>query len=210
MREALVNLFIHQDYADKKAAAQVDIAPGVVTFFNPGFSLVGRDELPVGVKSQSRNPLIARALRLIGFAELAASGLRNLNASGRPPIGSRHNSLPTKRRTALRWSLTGATQKSTSSLEFLTRTNSFKNEPNGKDAVQDSGRFGLSPMSKKRTKGPSTRPLFRDPSGQQHMFEKSLQEELEQEAARVSSVSAIAFLRTRHAGSIFSASLPRS
>ena len=31
-----------------------------------------------GGKSQCRNPLIARALRLIGFAELAGSGLRQL------------------------------------------------------------------------------------------------------------------------------------
>lgn len=78
MREALVNLFIHQDYTDKSAAAQIDIAPGVVTFFNPGFSLVERNNEAAGVKSQARNPLIARALRLLGFAELAASGLREL------------------------------------------------------------------------------------------------------------------------------------
>jgi predicted HTH transcriptional regulator len=78
IREALVNLFIHQDYSDKRASAQIDIAPGVVTFFNPGFSLVDRDKVSAGVKSQARNPLIARALRLLGFAELAASGLREL------------------------------------------------------------------------------------------------------------------------------------
>jgi len=74
----------------KMAAAQIDIAPGVVTFFNPGFSLVDRTGLPTGMKSQSRNPLIARALRLIGFAELAASGLRELQrvwqtANRQPP-----------------------------------------------------------------------------------------------------------------------------
>ena len=34
----------------------------------------------------------------------------------------------------------------------------------------------------KKTKGSSARHLFRDPSGQKHMYEKSLQEELEQEA----------------------------
>jgi hypothetical protein len=78
MREAIVNLFIHQDYTDKRASAQIDIAPGVVTFFNPGFSLVKRDNVSAGVKSQARNPLIARAIRLLGFAELAASGLREL------------------------------------------------------------------------------------------------------------------------------------
>lgn len=78
MREALINLFIHQDYTDRRAAAQIDIAPGVVTFSNPGFSLVERDKVAAGIKSQARNPLIARAIRLLGFAELAASGLREL------------------------------------------------------------------------------------------------------------------------------------
>jgi hypothetical protein len=91
IREALVNLFIHQDYTDKTACAQIDISPRVVTFFNPGFSLVDRDKVPAGVKSQARNPLIARALRLLGFAELAASGLRELQrvwqkADRRPPL----------------------------------------------------------------------------------------------------------------------------
>jgi predicted HTH transcriptional regulator len=78
MREAMINLFIHQDYTDKRAPAQIDIAPRVVTFFNLGFSLVEGDKVASGVKSYPRNPLIARALRLIGFAELAASGLREL------------------------------------------------------------------------------------------------------------------------------------
>jgi predicted HTH transcriptional regulator len=78
MREAMINLFIHQDYNDKRAPAQIDIAPGVVTFFNLGFSFVEGDKVSSGVKSYPRNPLIARALRLIGFAELAASGLREL------------------------------------------------------------------------------------------------------------------------------------
>ena len=90
IREALVNLFIHQDYTDKKAAAQIDIAPGVMSFFNPGYSLVERNTVSAGLKSQSRNPLIARAIRLLGFAELAASGLRELKqvwakANRQPP-----------------------------------------------------------------------------------------------------------------------------
>ena len=38
--------------------------------------------------------------------------------------------------------------------------------------------------SMKKTKGSSARQLFRDPSGQGHMFEKSLQEELEEEATQ--------------------------
>jgi hypothetical protein len=91
MREALVNQFIHQDYADKSAAAQVELTPGHASFFNTGHSLVTSEHLTKGGKSQARNPLIARALRLIGYAELAGSGILALQyewrkAKRRPPI----------------------------------------------------------------------------------------------------------------------------
>src|SRR5262249_15046873 len=89
-REAMVNLFIHQDYGDPSAAAQVELRAERATFFNTGFSLVAPERLVEGGKSQARNPLIARALRLIGFAELAGSGIRALQtawreAQRRPP-----------------------------------------------------------------------------------------------------------------------------
>ena len=91
MREALVNLFIHQDYSDQRAVAQIEIRPERATFFNAGKSLVSTAALAEGGKSQSRNPLISRALRLIGFAELAGSGLRAIyhawaGAKRRPPV----------------------------------------------------------------------------------------------------------------------------
>ncbi len=91
MREALVNLFIHQDYSDQRAVAQIEIRPERATFFNAGKSLVGTTALAEGGKSQSRNPLISRALRLIGFADLAGSGLRAIyhawaGAKRRPPV----------------------------------------------------------------------------------------------------------------------------
>ncbi len=90
MREALVNLFIHQDYTDKRTVGQVEITKHRAVFYNAGRSLVGQNSLIEGGKSQSRNPLISRALRVIGFAELAGSGLRELhrvwrNAKRRPP-----------------------------------------------------------------------------------------------------------------------------
>lgn len=78
MREALVNLFIHQDYNDNHTVAQIEIKPEQTMMFNAGKSLVSKESLVDGGKSQARNPLIARALRLIGFAELAGSGLRAL------------------------------------------------------------------------------------------------------------------------------------
>ncbi|TWU49329.1 hypothetical protein Poly59_39430 [Rubripirellula reticaptiva] len=83
MREALVNLFIHQDFADQRAAAQVEIQPEQVVCFNPGKSLTNTKALVEGGKSVCRNPLVARALRLIGFAELAGSGLRQLQHAWR-------------------------------------------------------------------------------------------------------------------------------
>jgi len=78
VREALVNLFIHQDYKDASAPGQITIERNYTELFNPGFSLVDERGLQEGNKSQSRNPLIARAFRLLGFAELAGSGIRAL------------------------------------------------------------------------------------------------------------------------------------
>jgi hypothetical protein len=91
MREGLVNLFIHQDYTDARTVSQVEITPDRAVFFNAGKSLIGKTALIEGGKSQSRNPLISRALRLIGFAELAGSGLREVyrvwnGARRRPPV----------------------------------------------------------------------------------------------------------------------------
>ena len=91
MREALVNQFIHQDYSDSSAAAQIELTPRRAMFFNAGHSLVTEDHLADGGKSQARNPLIARALRIIGYAELAGSGIRALQyewrrARRRPPV----------------------------------------------------------------------------------------------------------------------------
>ncbi len=83
MREALVNLFIHQDYADAGAAGQIELRPEAAMFFNPGFSLVPEERLVEGGKSHCRNPLIARALRLVGFAELAGSGIISLTTAWR-------------------------------------------------------------------------------------------------------------------------------
>ena len=91
MREALVNQFIHQDYSDSSAAAQVELSGDTASFFNTGHSLVTQEYLTDGGKSQARNPLIARALRIVGFAELAGSGICALqfawrDAHRRPPV----------------------------------------------------------------------------------------------------------------------------
>ena len=91
MREALVNQFLHQDYSDHTAAAQVDLTLERAVFFNTGHSLLTADALTDGGRSKARNPLIARALRLIAYAELGGSGIRILQyewrqARRRPPL----------------------------------------------------------------------------------------------------------------------------
>ncbi len=83
MREGLVNLFVHQDYSDERTVSQVEISENQAMFFNAGYSLVSDAGLRSGSRSQSRNPLISRALRLIGFAELAGSGLRAVREAWR-------------------------------------------------------------------------------------------------------------------------------
>jgi predicted HTH transcriptional regulator len=91
MREALVNLFIHQDYSNPGVAGQVEIREDRSIFHNAGKALVSDEALVDGGKSTSRNSLISRALRLIGFAELAGSGLYAVHrawrdAKRRPPM----------------------------------------------------------------------------------------------------------------------------
>jgi hypothetical protein len=83
IREALVNQFIHQDYADQTTCARVIIRPDQTILFNAGHSLVDVSRLEDGGSSQARNPLLARAIRLIGFAEVAGSGLRLLHSAWR-------------------------------------------------------------------------------------------------------------------------------
>lgn len=83
MREGLVNLFVHQDYSDERTVSQIEISKDRTLFFNAGYSLVSDSGLRAGSRSQSRNPLISRALRLIGFAELAGSGLRSVREAWR-------------------------------------------------------------------------------------------------------------------------------
>jgi len=80
IREALMNMFIHQDYADQRACSRIILRPHHAVLSNAGHSLVAVERLEDGGAHQARNPLVARALRLLGFAEIAGSGLRTLSA----------------------------------------------------------------------------------------------------------------------------------
>lgn len=75
MREALVNLLIHQDYADRNRTARVLWYRDRIIFENPGDSFVPLAAMLDGGVSQLRNPLLARMLRQAGFAEQAGTGI---------------------------------------------------------------------------------------------------------------------------------------
>lgn len=74
-REALVNLLTHQDYGDQGRSARLFLYADAISFENPGDSLLHDEDIEEGSMSDSRNPLIARALRLCGLAEQAGTGL---------------------------------------------------------------------------------------------------------------------------------------
>lgn len=75
LREALVNLLVHQDYSDKHRIAQILWYDDRTCFTNPGDSFVSVEDMLGGGSSDLRNPLLARLLRQIGFAEQVGSGL---------------------------------------------------------------------------------------------------------------------------------------
>ena len=79
-----------------------DRAVRKAVFFNAGYSLVSADALVDGDRSQARNPLIALALRLIGYAELGGSGIRVLQHEWRQSAAVRLCSRQTARRTRSR------------------------------------------------------------------------------------------------------------
>jgi ATP-dependent DNA helicase RecG len=91
VREALVNLLVHQDYSDPHRTARILWFTDRTTFENPGDSFVSLSEMLDGGSSQLRNPLLTRMLRQAGFAEQAGTGIpsivRTWRAAGRvPPV----------------------------------------------------------------------------------------------------------------------------
>ncbi|KAB2952928.1 hypothetical protein F9B85_06560 [Heliorestis acidaminivorans] len=75
IREALVNLIIHQDYFERKIA-QIRHSPQSIELINPGASqITDTDDLYEGNLTAPRNPIIAKVFRIVGWAELAGTGL---------------------------------------------------------------------------------------------------------------------------------------
>jgi ATP-dependent DNA helicase RecG len=75
LREALVNLLVHQDYSDTHRTARILWYSDRTIFDNPGDSFVSLAEMLDGGASDLRNPRLARLMRQIGFAEQAGTGI---------------------------------------------------------------------------------------------------------------------------------------
>ncbi len=88
-REASINLLIHQDYGDLHRKASLKLFTDQTLFWNPGDSLVSRDQMLAAGEHEIRNPLLVGAFRRIGLSDQAGTGIRaivsNWNQLGRRP-----------------------------------------------------------------------------------------------------------------------------
>lgn len=74
LREALVNLLVHADYAVTQPSL-IFWAPEGYLFRNPGSSRVPSHDILKGDRSDPRNPELVKMFRLIGLAEEAGTGI---------------------------------------------------------------------------------------------------------------------------------------
>ena len=77
LREALVNLLVHADYAESQASVILRSTEGYF-FRNPGNSLVPESDLLSGHRSEPRNIALVRMFRHIGWAEEAGTGIAKI------------------------------------------------------------------------------------------------------------------------------------
>jgi ATP-dependent DNA helicase RecG len=73
LREALVNLLVHADYAETQVSL-IQRSPAGYLFRNPGSSRVPEGDLLTGDRSDPRNPELVRMFRYIGLADEAGTG----------------------------------------------------------------------------------------------------------------------------------------
>ena len=90
-REGVINLLIHQDYADHTRKPVIRSFDDRVIMWNPGDAFAGARELLDPVEKEVRNPRIVAAFRRIGLSEQAGTGIRaifgNWQRLGRvPPV----------------------------------------------------------------------------------------------------------------------------
>jgi ATP-dependent DNA helicase RecG len=82
LREALVNLLVHADYAETEASLILRSEEGY-DLRNPGSSRVLESDLLIGNRSDPRNPELVRMFRLIGLAEEAGTGIPKITQAWR-------------------------------------------------------------------------------------------------------------------------------
>ena len=90
-RESMVNLLIHQDYADHTRKSVIRHYPDQTVFWNPGDAFATDADLLEPGEKEVRNPRLVLAFRRIGLSENAGWGLRDVFRSWRelghvPPI----------------------------------------------------------------------------------------------------------------------------
>ncbi len=88
-REAVINVLVHQEYADHTRKATIQFFDDRTIFWNPGDAFASADELLDPGGGEVRNPRIAAAFRRIGLSRQAGTGIRaiidNSRQLGRVP-----------------------------------------------------------------------------------------------------------------------------
>lgn len=77
LREMLVNMLIHRDYFER-GQANIRVYADRINMFNPGATTIPIDKILEEKATEPRNPTIAKAFRLLGWAESAGSGMSKI------------------------------------------------------------------------------------------------------------------------------------
>lgn len=77
-REAVINLLMHQDYADHTRKPVIQLFKDRMRFWNPGDAFAAQEELLDPGEKKVRNPRIVAAFRRIGLSEQAGTGIRSI------------------------------------------------------------------------------------------------------------------------------------
>lgn len=97
LREAVINLLMHQDYADHTRKPVIQLFQDRMRFWNPGDAFVSQDELLDPGEKEVRNPRIVAAFRRMGLSEQAGTGIRSILRSsqrlGRVPPSVRSDGV---------------------------------------------------------------------------------------------------------------------
>ncbi len=78
IREAMINLIMHQDYSDHGRNPEILHFPNQIIFRNPGDAFVAPSHLLEPGEKEQRNPRVVLAFRRIGMSENAGWGLRDM------------------------------------------------------------------------------------------------------------------------------------